>query len=230
MTRAQSGFTSPLRSAQQGFTSPVRSAQQGFTLMELLVALVIFAMLAGAGVLLLGNAVSAQGQVREHLDEQGDMLRVVSLIDQDMSEALPRISRTENGLLAPAFFSRAPANDEPFLQFVRGGWANLDDAPRPDLQKVEYWLRGGRLERRTYPRIDGAAAGEPALLIEGVTTIDTAYRDARGEWIDEWQQPEPLAMPRAVRFVIERSGESPLTLMFRVGTGDGDDSGKGADD
>src|SRR3546814_4057874 len=51
------------------FYSGCRMRRNGFTLIELLVALVIFAMLAGAGVLLLGNSVAGQGTVRERLDE-----------------------------------------------------------------------------------------------------------------------------------------------------------------
>lgn len=194
-----------------------RSAQNGFTLIELLVALSIFAMLAAAGVMLLANAVSAQGQVAVHLDRQGGMLRVVSLIDQDMAEAVPRISRTESGLLAPAFFSRAPSEDEPFLEFVRGGWTNLDNAARPDLQKLQYWLRGGRLERVTYGQIDGGQATQPATLIEGVQAITLGFRDDKGEWRDVWQNQDPRAMPSAVRMTIQRQGYPPLTLMFRVG-------------
>src|SRR3546814_19450619 len=53
-----------------------RMRRNGFTLIELLVALVIFAMLAGAGVLLLGNSVAAQGKVRERLDGLASITRV----------------------------------------------------------------------------------------------------------------------------------------------------------
>jgi len=215
-----SGRCSAQRSAEQGFAFKSRSAQQGFTLIELLVALMIFAMLAAAGVLLLGNAVSAQGAVKQHLDGQGDMTRVVALLDQDMAQALPRITRTETGLLAPAFFSRAPSGQEPFLLFVRGGWNNPDGAPRPSVQKVEYWLRNGRLERRGYRMLDGGAGEEPALLLDGITELSLAFRDDRGEWRDQWQQEKPLAMPVALRMTLTRAGKPPLTLMVRVGTGE----------
>lgn len=202
---------------ERGFTSLRRFAENGFTLIELLVALVIFAMLSAAGVMLLGNAVSAQSQVSVHLDDKNSTQRIVSLIDQDMHEAIPRISRTENGLLAPVFFSRVPSGNEPFLQFVRGGWTNFGDAGRPDIQKVEYWLHGGKFERRSYPMVDGAKAGDPALLMDGVSSIELSFRDASGAWIDQWQSKQPLEMPSAVRMVITGTGQAPLTLMFRVG-------------
>jgi len=218
----QQGFTLQRRSAQQGFTLSRRSAQQGFTLIELLVALSIFATLSAAGVMLLGNAVSAQGQIAEKLEEQGGMLRVAALLDQDMGQAVPRISRTESGLLAPVFFAREPSQNAAFLHFVRSGWANLDDAPRANVQKVEYWLRDGKLERRTYPMLDGAQGNEAAVLIDDVSAITLGFRDATGVWADEWQQADPAAMPVAARITITRSGEAPLTLMFIVGTGDAD--------
>jgi len=200
----------------------MKQAERGFTLIELLVALSIFAMLSAAGVMLLGNAVSAQGQVAEKLEEQGGMVRVVALLDQDMAQALPRISRTESGLLAPVFFARKPSSSEAFLHFVRGGWDNLDDAPRASVQRVEYWLRDGKLERRTYPMLDGAQGNDPAVLIEDVEAIELAFRDATGAWLDEWQQADPKAMPVAARMTITRAGEAPLTVMFIVGTGEAD--------
>ncbi|MPT47387.1 MAG: type II secretion system protein GspJ [Sphingobium sp.] len=193
--------------------------EKGFTLIELLVALMIFSMLAAAGVLLLGNSVSAQGAVKQRLEEQGDLLRVVALMEQDMAQALPRISRTENGLLAPAFFSRAPSDTEPFLHFVRGGWNNADNAPRANIQKVEYWLRDGRLERRFYPMPDGAEGGEPALLLDNVGALQLAFRDSKGEWLDTWQSQRPASLPVALRMTLTRRGQAPLTLMMRVGVG-----------
>lgn len=213
------GFGPSKRSAVDGSDAPKHSAVNGFTLVELLVALFIFALLSAAGVMLLGNAVSAQGAVGQRLDEQGGLVRVVALLEQDMAQAVPRVSRTESGLLAPAFFARTPSPDAPFLQFVRGGWSNPDDAPRADLAKVEYWLRDGRLERRVYPAVDGAAGGDPADLLDRIENIAPAFRDAKGQWSDEWQQPGPKAMPVAMRLTIVRRGAAPLTLLFRVGAG-----------
>src|SRR3546814_21058873 len=56
------------RRMTRGFTSSRRSAQQGFTLIELPVALLIFATLSTAGVMLLSGTVSAQATVTARLD------------------------------------------------------------------------------------------------------------------------------------------------------------------
>lgn len=195
------------------------SAEQGFTLIELLVALVIFAMLASAGVLMLGNSVSAQATIRSRLDDLAALQRADGALTADLGQATARLSRTENGLLAPAFFAQPQDEAAPVIQFVRAGWSNLDEAPRSSLQKVEYWVRQGRLERRTYPLVDGAAGSTPATLLEGVESATVRFRDARGDWLDQWVPSQPNLLPRAVELVLQRTGAPALSLMFLVGPG-----------
>lgn len=196
-----------------------QSEQAGFTLIELLVALMIFAMLAAAGVLLLGNSVSAQAQIKTRLDDLAAVQRAGGALAADLGQAVPRISRTEAGTLAPAFWSHREGEAVPVLQFVRAGWDNLGDLPRPSLQKVEYWVRQGRLERRTYAQVDGAAGDEPAALLENVDDVALRFRDAQGGWRDEWVPTQPDLMPRAVEMTVTRTGEPPVTLRFLVGPG-----------
>lgn len=202
--------------------------EDGFTLIELLVALMIFAMLAGAGVLLLGNSVSAQAQIKLRLDDMAAVQRASGALAADLGQAVPRISRTESGTLAPAFWSHRQGENRPVLQFVRGGWDNLGDLPRPSLQKVEYWVRQGRLERRTYRQVDGAAGDEPAALLDHVEDITLRFRDTKGDWHDEWIPAQPDLMPRAVEISVTRAGEPPVMLRFLVGPGPAEKLAEGA--
>lgn len=196
-----------------------RSAEHGFTLIELLVALAIFGLIAGAGVLLLANSVSAQGAIKVWLDDMAAVERADGALSADLGQAISRISRTDAGTLAPAFFSNPNGETTPVLQFVRAGRANVSDAPRPSLQKVEYWVRAGRLERRSYDAVDGGVARDPAILLENVEAATLRFRNAKGEWIDSWIPTQPDLLPRAVEMQIVRKGEAPLTLRFAVGPG-----------
>lgn len=197
----------------------IRDAEQGFTLIELLVSLMIFAMLAAAGVLLLGNGVSAQAQIKARLDDMAAIQRAAGALAADLGQATPRISRTEAGTLAPAFWAHRDGETAPVMQFVRGGWDNLGDLHRPSLQKVEYWVRQGRLERRGYPQIDGAAGDEPAALLEQVEDVTLKFRDAQGKWQADWTPAQPDLMPRAVEMTILRTGAPAITLRFLVAPG-----------
>jgi general secretion pathway protein J len=215
---AEHGFTSLERSAEHGFTSFERSAEHGFTLIELLVAVMIFAMLATGGVLLLRSTVAGQAAVRVHLDALADVQRGLSTLDADLSQATVRISRTQDGALAPAFFGRAAQDDEPLMQFVRDGWSNPGMLRHPSLQKIEYWWRDGRLERIGYDALDGAEPTEPAVLFDGVTALTLRYRAKNGSWLERWAPEKPADMPTAVEMVLSRGKEPPLTLRFIVGT------------
>ena len=213
------GFTPSERSAEHGFTPSERSAEHGFTLIGLLVSLMIFAMLAAAGVLLLGNSVSAQAQIKARLDDMAAVQRAGGALAGDLGQAVPRITRTEAGTLAPAFWAHDEGESLPVMQFVRGGWDNLGDLPRPSLQKVEYWVRQGRLERRTYAQLDGAAGDDPAALLEHVEEVKLRFRDAQGKWRDDWTPGQPDLLPKAVEMTVTRTGEAPVMMRFLVAPG-----------
>ena len=216
----QRGFEPETRSAEHGFTSDMRFAEHGFTLIELLVALMIFAMLASAGVLLLGNSVSAQAQVKARLDDMAAVRRRAGgALAGDLGQAVPRITRTEAGTLAPAFWAHDDGDAQPVMQFVRGGWDNLGDMPRPSLQKVEYWVRQGRLERRTYAQLDGAAGDDPAALLDNVEAVTLRFRDAQGRWREDWTPGQPDLLPKAVEMTGTRTGEPPVMMRFLVAPG-----------
>lgn len=194
-------------------------AEGGFTLIELMVALAIFAMIAVAGVAMLSGAVNAQAAVATKLDGMAAVQRAASLLTVDLAQAVPRISRTETGTLAPAFFARGSggAATAPALQFVRSGRTNIDDAARSTLQKLEYAVVGGRLERRSYPLVDGSQAGAASTILDGVSAASFRFRGPDGAWRDDWTVTNPLLLPRAVELTVVRAGAAPVRMVFLVG-------------
>lgn len=194
-------------------------AEHGFTLIELLVAVLIFSLLSLAGVVVLRGSVTAQSAVTARLDELGDVQRGIATLDADLAQAVVRITRTQSGALAPAFFGRAAQGELPILQFVRAGWSNPGDAPRPAIQKVEYWWRGGRIERIGYAVPDGGAPGPAGTLFEGVSAARLRYRNGQGEWLEQWAPANPRALPVLIELALTRGSRAPLILRFVVGVG-----------
>src|SRR3546814_17258193 len=96
--------------------------------------------------MLLSGTVSAQATVTARLDDMAAVERASALITTDLAQALPRISRTESGTLAPAFYADAVIDPHrPALLFVRGGWDHLDGhADRPTIQKRSEERRVGK--------------------------------------------------------------------------------------
>ncbi len=182
-----------------------------------MVALFVFAILSAAGVMLLSGSVRAQDVVQGRLNGLAEVQRAASLMTADLAQAVPRISRTASGTLAPAFFAAGGTQADPAVQFVRTGRDNPDALARGGVQKLEYGLLDGRLVRRGYPQVDGAAADAPSVLIEGVTGVAFRFRGPDGGWADNWRPTDPRAMPRAMELNVQRAVGEPVRLVFLVG-------------
>jgi general secretion pathway protein J len=183
------------------------SADRGFTLVEVVVALFIFAMLATAGVGLLSFTVRAQSASARVLEDVAGERRLSALLIADLGQAVPRISRDEAGRPRPAF----QANQGRLLfAFVRGGTAP---------QHVELRLENGVLLRVASPFVDGAAAGTPLGLATGIERVKLRFR-GKTDWQDNWDSERTDAIPRALELTITRRGAAPVTRMFLVGTGE----------
>ncbi len=191
--------------------------ESGFTLIELMVSLFIFGILSAAGVYLLSGSVSAQGSIQGKLDGLAAVQRAAGLMTVDFAQAVPRISRTDSGALAPAFFAAGGGQADPAVQFVRTGRDNPDALARSAVQKLEYGVVDGALVRRGYAQVDGAAADPPAALLDHVAGVAWRFRDETGAWRADWRPTDPQAMPRAAELTVTRTGADPLRLLFLVG-------------
>jgi len=188
--------------------------RNGFTLVELLVALLVFGLISAAATALLAFGVEARARSGERLDAVAATVRTRALLTADLAQAAPRPYRRSDRSPAPAF----GGEDGALLALVRRGWANEDGRPRASLQRVEYRLVDGRLERVAYPHVDGAAPGPAAVLLTGVRSVRLRYRD-RGEWRERWDPARPDALPQAVEAVIAIEGAPELRQLFLVGAG-----------
>ena len=192
--------------------------ESGFTLAELLVSLFIFGLLSAAGVALLSFSVKAQEAAESRLGDLADFRRAGALLAGDLAQAAPRMPRDSAGTSRPAFEGLGGEQGGLALAFVRRGWENLDDTPRASLQRVEYSLTEGRLERRIYPRIDGAAAAPATTVVDGVRRIRLRYRDREGAWRERWDPTKATELPRAVELVMDAEGSGTTRQLFQTGT------------
>lgn len=193
---------------------PVPANDSGFTLVEVLVALLIFGLIAAAGVAILTFSVRAQSATDTRFDDIASLNRTAALVGGDLGQAIDRPARDETGTPRPAFAGESDGR----LAFVRAGWTNVDDAPRASAQKVAYRLVDGTLERVAYPMLDGAAPLPAVALLTRVAGLGARYR-YKGAWSDRWDGTQGAPLPQAVELTIRRVDGSALRLMLLVGTG-----------
>ncbi len=192
----------------------------GFTLAELLVALGLFGLIAAASVMMLAMGINTREATQQTLDRQAALLRARALLGADLGQAVPRRTRDLGGRAVPAFTADPGAGL--LFSLTRAGWSNPDAAPRPSLQRVEYRLVGGRLERRAAAMLDGAPLGPPAILLDGLDAVRVRF-SSNGGWQDRWPAAEgialPDALPDAVEITVESSATGTLVQLFALPPG-----------
>lgn len=192
--------------------------EAGFTLVEVMVSLLIFGMIAAAGVAILSFSVRAQGTTGAKLDDMSALTRTVSILSADLAQARDRGARDEAGTMLPAFVGQSGSGVAPMLRFVRAGWSNLDGAPRASLQKVAYQVQDSTLQRIAYPMVDGAQGLPPAALMTRVRQVGLRYRIA-GAWSDRWEGTNGVPLPDALELRVQRDDGTLFRQLFLVGSG-----------
>lgn len=183
--------------------------ERGFTLVEMLVALSIFAAIAAMGVALLRSSVDTQDAVQERLKAMGGINRLRAVMANDLAQAVQRSTRGPAGEAIPAFIGSSNG-----FAFVHGGAGALDGSPRPNLERVGYAFVGNEWRRATQPMLDGTALGDGDRLVDEVAAVAVRYRDERGNWNENWTSEPGDRLPRAVEVRLTRTGREPLTMAF----------------
>jgi general secretion pathway protein J len=184
---------------------------KGFTLVEMLVALMIFGILAATGVVVMRSTLENQAGVRREVDRLAAFQRLRATLKADLGQAADRRTRGPDGAPAGAAFLGGEATGgAPMLALVRRGWENPDHRPRPSLQYVEYRLTDSRLQRQVRTALDGVPAGEPQVMIEGVEGAELAFY-ARRQWAPVWMGP---GLPEVVRLDLRLKGLGSVSQLF----------------
>ncbi len=188
----------------------------GFTLLELLVALAVFSIMAIAAYSGLRNVLYTRAAVEEQNRRLAAVQMAVYRLEQDIEQTTPRGIRDEYGEPQGALLGDPLADDR--LTLTRAGWDNPLGQQRANLQRATYRLRDGRLWRLYWPVLDRGGPIEPreTLLLDRVREFKARFLD-QDDWRDDWppppkeedSKPDPDRLPRAVeiRLILEDWGE-----------------------
>ncbi len=193
---------------------PAPAAETGFTLIEMMIALLIFAIISAAGVMLLRGTLDTQIRSDARLDGLQEMQRLRAVLSQDIGQMATRPWRDAQGTARPAFVE---GGDAGIMTFVRHGWSNDAGDPRSSLQRVSYRIAGGRLERTASAYVDGAASGRVSRLASDIERVELRARGDDGSWSASWRGARPQDLPRAVELTLHRRNMAPLRMLFAVG-------------
>lgn len=197
---------------------------RGFTLLELLVALAVFAIMATAAYSGLSNVLLTRAAVEQQNRRLAAVQLAVFRLEQDIQQAVPRGIRDEYGDPQPAL--RGGALLDEALILTRAGWDNPLGQPRATLQRVAYRLREGRLWRLHWDALDRGGAHGPreTLLIDQVREFRARFLDQDETWRADWPPPADATaddrppnlnrLPRAVEITLTLEDWGAITRLL----------------
>jgi general secretion pathway protein J len=192
----------------------VRRAQSAFTLVELLIALAIMALLALLGYRALASLADSETQLSAEAQRWRALDMLFARLEGDVRQAVPRAIRT--GVRSePAWIGVVDGDGNGELRFSRAG-TEFAGEPGSAGQRLGYRLREGRVEVLYWPHYDQPFSVTPTIypLVDGVTQLRIAYLDDRDSWRDRWPSLADATIPRAVRIeVVLASGETIERLL-----------------
>jgi general secretion pathway protein J len=197
--------------------------QRGFTLLEVLIAVAIFSIMAVMGYSGLSNALNVSATTQEHSARLQRLQMALLLIQRDFEQYYNQPGRNQfgdnvNSLLAGSLL----ANSTPgrLVEVTRIGWRNpLGLAARGVTQRVAYEFEDGKFYRQYWPHMFQAPEEKPlkTLLLEDLEEVRFEFRDSQREWHTDWpplnQAGTPLGggvMPILARITLVFDGEGEV--------------------
>jgi len=196
----------------------VANRANGFTLIEILVALFIFAIVGLMGTQLISRVSNQQVILSERGARLIELQRAMSILKRDFMQIQRRSIRDGYGDQQPAI----QLEDDDLIEFTRAGWRNPLGQIRSELQRVAYHLDKEKheLQRYYWPVLDRSQDSEPLVqvLLSDVRKLEFNVVDQAGNVHSFWPQVSTggQANGSALVAVIMKMETPPFGSMERI--------------
>ena len=162
-----------------------RSNQEGFTLLEVLIAIVITALIGLGTSQLLSGTIKAQEITQNNSERFEQIQKAILLLSRDIQQINSRAIRDEYGDFQPALTNQ---NSLYLFELTRSGWRNPMADERSELQRVSYELLDGELLRHYWHVLDRSQDSESVFqtLLTGIDKMTLRFMSENSQWTETW--------------------------------------------
>lgn len=200
-----------------------RHLSKGFTLIEVLVAMAIFASMSIAAYQVLNQVQRSNDISLERSTRLNELQRAIVMMDSDFRQIAARAFRTNGKGSNEGYLqwkNYLLDSDSQGVMFIRLGWPNPQQQfPRGNLTKVGYRLKEHVLERVWWQYPDTTINQPPVVmpLLTGVESWSMRFY-FNEKWSDEWDEIDSL--PKAVEVTLKLQDYGDITRIYLVAGSD----------
>lgn len=204
--------------------------QAGFTLVELIIAVVVFSVLASIMYPALHGILSKREILQVEMERTAKLQKAMLVLQTDFEQLRRRGIRDQFGDYKAPFYTPNDGSDI-ILEFTRGGQSNPLKQARASLVRVAYALKDDKLVRYQWRVLDRAQDSVPVevTLMEDVESATFKFLATGDTWSENWPATDTPAglpgnpngdtskesgLPRAVDVVIETKDWGRLRRVF----------------
>lgn len=185
---------------------------RGFTLIEILVAVSLLAMIGVLGY----RGLESIRHTGQRLGMSAERMHAIALtferLGGDVRQALPVPGRRPDGSEAPAWQTLHPTASTAALELT----LTRSSSGSGDLQRLTYRWHEGLLELITWPAHDALQPGRRYPLLGDIDAIEFAYLDRDNRWRADWPASELHRLPRALRLKLHLAEGGQIERIFDV--------------
>ncbi len=194
---------------------------KGFSLIEVLIAVAITAMIAVSAFAIMNQALNTQksGEVTDQRLAQ--IQRAMNRISIDFQQVAKRNVRDAYGDFKPAVMGDKSA-DATFISLTRQGKRNPANLPRTELERITYKLEDKVLIREQWAVLDIATEDQilQRPLLEKVIRFEVEFY-SQEQWVEQWPETDMLSdknqempFPKAVKMTLELEDYGELIQIY----------------
>lgn len=195
----------------------------GFTLVEVMVAILVLALIGLASASVFQQMLQAEEVARKRHEQLAALQFAFLIMDRDIRQMSARTTRIAGnqdrigGDSGPIYLTNSASeldSEMGALGFVRAGWTNPNSIlPRSELQAVVYRVWDNQLQRLYVPFVDDVS-GDIAkqTLLEGVEAFEVTF-EAGGSEANSWEVPGQLPTRVRIRLELAEFGEIERVIL-----------------
>ncbi len=191
---------------------------KGFTLLELIVAIAIFALISAMTYPAMIEILDLGNEAQQQAERLTEIQKAMTIIARDVRQVVDRPVRDSFGSEVKAVVGGGGISA--VLELSRSGWRNPVGMARPHLQRVAYLFADEKLMRQSWYVLDRASdtVASEQLLIEAVEAVEIRFMDDTGKWQEFWPpaDPDKPALPQAIGVVVELQDWGRINRIFRI--------------